>query len=594
MVLNMIVANYISSDLSKMLFSSVAINQKYTVKMGDEYFYHFIGKTVGINILDFIHPDFQKEFCESCEKLESGESVRLISALKSHEEGYQQVDLTISNLGHTIQGEQVFDMIIYNIFHVEKKCIDNINNTNRYRAFLSMYQDYLFDYDEELDRISVFYFEGIRSTVILKCSLEEFRKRVVALYPKPIYQDELQEFCEQLLTAKEMFSCSLRGPVPKDPTEMMLFQINGRVVYKHNQRKMVVGVLRPLNHKSEIIIPYYATAEGKDCFTGLLNKRACTEYVTNALATDDSQHYLAIIDNFKNINDRYGHMYGDLVISEVANIINSTLNGRGIVGRFGGDEFFIFTNWIQTEAHLRAILTTIRKRVQNTFEMQKEHCQITLSIGISAAPTDGKTYDELFLKADKCLYLAKNKGKNRFVIYEKDKHENMDNDDRFISKSIDPQAKAEYLADTVADIGIQLLTRDTLFFDEILNQIKTAFEIDGIRIYRAGHKDPLYICGAYKAIPDMHSLIINDTLISEMNEKNYLRASHIETLAGAQKELYEIYKNGEIEGFVCFGYPDKEGKNLYFFYDVFNQQFRWSESDKNFLLTISRMMSQVI
>ena len=118
MVLNMIVANYISSDLSKMLFSSVAINQKYTVKMGDEYFYHFIGKTVGINILDFIHPDFQKEFCESCEKLESGESVRLISALKSHEEGYQQVDLTISNLGHTIQVEHVFDMIIYNIFHV--------------------------------------------------------------------------------------------------------------------------------------------------------------------------------------------------------------------------------------------------------------------------------------------------------------------------------------------------------------------------------------------------------------------------------------------------------------------------------------------
>lgn len=52
-------------------------------------------------------------------------------------------------------------------------------------------------------------------------------------------------------------------------------------------------------------------------------------------------HYVAMIDidDFKNINDTYGHLYGDKVILKVASIINSTLNGRGIVGRFGGDEF---------------------------------------------------------------------------------------------------------------------------------------------------------------------------------------------------------------------------------------------------------------
>ena len=92
----------------------------------------------------------------------------------------------------------------------------------------------------------------------------------------------------------------------------------------------------------------------------------------------------------------------------------------------------------------------------------------------------------------------------------------------------------------------------------------------------------------------MHSLITNDTLISEMYGRNYFRACHIETLAGSRKELFEIYQDSGIEGFVCFGYPDKNGNNLYFFYEVFNQQFRWSDSDKNFLLTVSKMLSQVL
>lgn len=104
----------------------------------------------------------------------------------------------------------------------------------------------------------------------------------------------------------------------------------------------------------------------KDFFTGLLNKRACKEYVQDSIATNKDIHYMAMIDidNFKNVNDTYGHLYGDKVILKVAAIINSALNGRGIVGRFGGDEFFIFTNWITKESQLRSILTFIKQKVR--------------------------------------------------------------------------------------------------------------------------------------------------------------------------------------------------------------------------------------
>lgn len=591
------IAEYISDHPSeKMIFCSVSINHEYMVMMGDEYFYHFLGKTIGICILDGIHPELREEFRQVCGELGAGESVRILTAMRGTVDAYQQVDVTISDNGHAVNGEPVWDLTIYNLFNIEKQYIQASNDANRYRAFLSMYQDYLFDYDVEQDCIAVFRYVGIKSSVLVKCSLGQFRESVKALYPRESFQEELEEFCQHLLSAQENFSCDLRGPIPNRKTTMALFHIDGKVIYKHNKERVVVGILRLLDQKPEDSVPYYATAEGKDSFTGLLNKRACAEYAAEMLETDAEPHYMAMvdIDNFKNVNDTFGHMYGDQVISEVASIISSTLSGRGIVGRFGGDEFFIFTNWITSEMQLRAILTSIRKRVQNTFENQKQGCRVTLSIGVSRAPEDGRTYDELFRKADKCLYLAKFKGKNRFVIYEEDKHGSLEEKGQSIRHTMDPLEKAEYLADVVADIGIRLLREGSAPMEEVMDQIRSAFEIDGVRIYRAGQQEPLYISGDYQPVPDMGHFIVNDELVKLLDRPHYLMASHITNLEGVNRELYEILKGSRVEGMVCFCYPDKNGTALYFFYEAFNDHFRWSESDKNFLLTTSKIMADVL
>ena len=516
--------------------------------------------------------------------------------MKGREESFQQVDLTISDNRHTVNGVPVWELTIYNLFTIEEKYLQASDDANKYRAFLSMYQEYLFDYDVEQDSIAVFRYVGIKSTILVKCSLKEFRESVSAMYPRKSFQEELEVFCQHLLSAQENFSCDLRGPIPRHKTIMGLFHIEGKVIYKHNNQRMVLGILRMLDQKAEDATPYYATAEGKDSFTGLLNKRACAEYVAERLASDREIHYMAMIDidNFKNINDTYGHMYGDKVIGQVASIINSTMNGRGIVGRFGGDEFFIFTNWINTEMQLRAVLTSIRKQVQSTFENREESCKVTLSIGISKAPTNGITYDELFKKADKCLYLAKFKGKNRFVIYEEDKHGDLVEEGQSIRHTMNPLEKAEYLADVVADIGIRLFSEGVDPMEEIMDQIRSAFEIDGVRIYRAGQGDPIYISGDYQPVPDMRSFIVGDELTKLLDQPHYLMASHITNLEGVNREFFELLRGSRIEGMVCFCYQDKNGVNLYFFYEAFNHRFRWSESDKNFLLTASKLMANVL
>lgn len=588
------VADYISWNPVKMIFCNAGINRNYMVLTGDEYFYSFMGRTVNIHLSDYIHPLLQAEFRETCDSLKEGESVRLLTAMHGMEEEYHQVDILISSRGHKVQGEPVLDLTIYNLLTIESKYLDTSNDANRYRTILSLYHDFLFDYDVEKDIISVFHYMSIKSTVLLKCSLAEFRERVTAMYPRAALRAGLEDFCEHLLNAQEYFDCDLKGPVPRNTGKIGLFHIEGKVIYKHNKERVVVGILRMLDQKNEDVTPYYATAEGKDSFTGLLNKKACAEYVEDTLAADKEVHYLAMIDidNFKNINDTFGHMYGDQVIAKVASIINSTLNGRGIVGRFGGDEFFIFTNWITTENQLRAILTSIRKRVQNTFEDQ--NCKVTLSIGVSHAPADGTSYQELFRKADKCLYVAKYKGKNRYVIYEENKHGKLEEDERSFRHTMDPLEKAEYLAGTVADISLRLFAEGIKPMEEIVDQLRTAFEIDGVRIYRSGQREPLYISGDYPVLPDMYPFIAADELAGQLNHPHYLIASHIGNLEGINRKLYEVLKDSKVKGMMCFCFPDRSGRNLYFFYDVFTYQPPYPESNKNSLLTISRIMAGIL
>ena len=94
--------------------------------------------------------------------------------------------------------------------------------------------------------------------------------------------------------------------------------------------------------------------------------------------------------------------------------------GKITEDRFGGDEFYLFTNNVEAEDNLRIFLTAARQQIRYTFEKKHPELHVTLSIGVSLYPDDGRTYDELFQKADKCLYIAKSRGKNRFIIYDEE------------------------------------------------------------------------------------------------------------------------------------------------------------------------------
>ena len=116
------------------------------------------------------------------------------------------------------------------------------------------------------------------------------------------------------------------------------------------------------------------------------------------------------LDNFKKINDTYGHPIGDIILKEIGQILRDNL-GEYLVGRLGGDEFVILIENVQI------INIVIQKLELTCNQIAKIKIVVTCSCGLAVAPKDGETVAELYKAADSALYIAKSLGKNKLAKF---------------------------------------------------------------------------------------------------------------------------------------------------------------------------------
>lgn len=124
------------------------------------------------------------------------------------------------------------------------------------------------------------------------------------------------------------------------------------------------------------------------------------------------------IDNFKNINDSYGHDLGDKVLLTVSDGLQSATRGEDTVSRWGGDEFVCLLLKVKQEADVTRLAEMIVKRISEAFKLEGTVLSIGVSIGIAIYPADGETADTLFKNADTAMYKAK--GTERRVVLFRD------------------------------------------------------------------------------------------------------------------------------------------------------------------------------
>ncbi len=174
---------------------------------------------------------------------------------------------------------------------------------------------------------------------------------------------------------------------------------------------LIYYFIKKLDNKDKILI----AKANKDALTKILNRHVFNKDMEDLIdATNDLKNSLMIIDidHFKEVNDKYGHSMGDMVLVELCNRISQNIRKNDKFYRIGGEEFAILSSQTKQEDEMK-FASRIKNSITETLFMNIG--KITISIGITQQQ-DHDTYKTLFERADKALYMAKDSGRDTIIV----------------------------------------------------------------------------------------------------------------------------------------------------------------------------------
>ncbi|MCT4585737.1 MAG: diguanylate cyclase [Peptostreptococcaceae bacterium] len=286
--------------------------------------------------------------------------------------------------------------------------------------------------------------------------------------------------------------------------------------------------LEKLNNLISLLVQNYKfkTYSFLDKLTGAYNRKYLEEHVLNNLKTykNESCIFIMDLDHFKNINDKFGHQFGDYVLKQFSKLVKESIRDGDLFCRYGGEEFFLLLPNTSLKEGL-AIGDRIRKHIYNNLYSPNKR-SITVSIGMSVYPIDATDGHEILKNADNALYKAKKEGRNRIVRWEEDVLEIQENN---------------YIKNNTKDTSLAI---DIVNFIEDMNKILN-YEINKDEFMFRYLKGLSIIINAYEAI----FIDFKDDKIYKVDNrinKNYLDPSNLEIneniLDEIKRSSYGIYK----------------------------------------------------
>lgn len=157
----------------------------------------------------------------------------------------------------------------------------------------------------------------------------------------------------------------------------------------------------------------------RDPLMGVYNRKYFFNYIESKVESDPDKSFAIVmidIDNFKKVNDTYGHQFGDKVLVEIAKLLQNNIEKQDCVARYGGEEIVLYINDVDDYTKVFKRIESIREMISsNLIEYGDIKKCVTASFGISYYPQDGDTLQKVIGVADAMMYYAKNSGRNKVV-----------------------------------------------------------------------------------------------------------------------------------------------------------------------------------
>ncbi len=340
---------------------------------------------------------------------------------------------------HILNDQGEYDRFLVSIedCHDSRHCRIEFQNISYGERKLSRMNEKCFVMQDFLTVSGKVYFEYKMDQDMFRMFWMDY-EQVIELYHLPLDEWVAEVIQKEMVTGRDRDIFEAFCKALRQVEKIQYFSFHGNIITKggtpdaykikfisrmHNKQKMVIGTWSVINEQTGNDVDDFVEGTQVDSMTRILNKKAITEYGESAVSAGGQVAIVMMdVDNFKTLNDTYGHLFGDKVIMAVAEVIKKTVGENGAAGRVGGDEFMLVIRDFGDEVGLRNYLRTIKTNVAALFQDKLGINRISCSIGASRSGIDSDQYKDLVRIADKALYIAKQKGKNRFIIYLEEKH----------------------------------------------------------------------------------------------------------------------------------------------------------------------------
>jgi len=371
----------------------------------------------------------------------------------------------------------------------------------------------------------------------------------------------------------------------------------------------MLGVILNIDDEKRATQALQQKAE-QDSLTKLLNKntgrKQAEEYISSLPNGAPCAMLIIDLDNFKQVNDLYGHMFGDTVLTNVAREIKKLFRSQDIISRIGGDEFMVLMRGISDQELVKQRCQRLLYSLQSMFRTQLPDCNVGCSIGIAIAPKHGRTYYELFQRADQALYQVKDHGKNNFLFYNSKDIGSLAR--KKTVSAINEQIDSDEHPELVNSNIVQYTFRSLYESGDVESSLQDVLALIGqqlnvSRVYVFENTPDNKYCnntfewcneGVEPQIDNLQMISYEDdipTFLENFNEEDVFYVSDVSTLTSDLRDILEpqgiksvlhcaIRDNGVFRGYV--GFDDCKNKRL------------WTKDQVNLLTFFSQMLSVIL
>lgn len=495
------VENHEGSRLERRLAS---FDDKYNIFVSNKSFTSYLGSEElrSFKITDYIHPDDVESFKKFVEDKSFTGGGEEVFRLKKKNNGWHYNVVRIHTEKGMVENRRNIGVEIIDINESVGDYETAMDSLSRVRLLMSLTDEFAFIYDKATNMFKMFKYDRFNRIILYDMDIDQWKREMLSKsYVKYDEKAMLDTLVLNMKTFADSFSIKMNCAIRTQSDILEAVRFIGTVHNESSGNKIIVG--RVVSDES---VGHASTAMEimnelqYDSLTGVYNKKTITEYAKKRISEEKEKRIVIAIldvDHFKSVNDTFGHLYGDKVLARVGGRLKEIVGEDGVIGRIGGDEFMIVFNGLDDDQVLRGMLRAIRTQIKWEFAEDFENLSITCSIGASIFPVNGRDYEDLFKKADCCLYIAKEKGRDRYVFFRDEMHrasyEAMLNQNQ-LNAMKNPREIRELK--NVASFMENAMTDSRKAILDAMRHMKDTFGIDNINIYYGEGMKKVYSFGS--------------------------------------------------------------------------------------------------